>query len=225
MTVIEMPQLEQGSEEWLEARRGLVTASVVGQLITPKTVKPANNDYSRALIASLAAERVTGWTEPVWVTADMQRGIDDEPVARDLYSEHFAPVTETGFMVREEPDWKLGFSPDGLVGNDGLIEVKSRKPKKHLQTVVSGEVPLENVAQVQAGLLVTGRRWLDYVSICGGMELFVKRVYPDLVWFEAIEAAVKSAEDAITELVTRYRTGVVGMPKTERRIEELEMVI
>lgn len=222
MTLLELPDLEQGTDEWLDQRRGMVTASAVGQLITTKTLKPASNDYSRALIASLAAERITGWTDPVYVTADMQRGIDDEPLARDLYSQLFEPVTETGFMVREFDGFKLGYSPDGLVGNDGLIEVKSRRPKKHVQTVVSGQVPAENMAQLQAGLLVSGRRWVDYISYCGGMELFIKRVYPDLDWFEAITGAVAQAEEQISELVIRYRTGVAGMPKTERRTE-LEM--
>lgn len=220
MTVIEMPDLEQGSEEWLAQRRGMVTASVVGQLITPKTVKPANNDYSRALIASLAAERVTGWSDPVYVNADMQRGIDDEPVARDIYANHTGcEVKEVGFLIKEGPGWQLGYSPDGLVGDHGLIEIKSRRPKKHLQTVIANAVPLENMAQLQAGLLVTGREWIDYVSFCGGMKLWVKRVEPDPAWEAAIEEAVSIAEAAISELETLYRVRVADMPMTDRRPE------
>ena len=77
--------LIQGTDEWFAARRGIVTASVVGQLITPKTVKPAANDYSRALTTTLVAERITGWTDRVYVSDDMMRGSMDEPIARDLY--------------------------------------------------------------------------------------------------------------------------------------------
>lgn len=224
MTLHTHTDLEQGSEEWLAARRGMVTASVVGQLVTAKTLKPAANDYSRALTAQLVAERITGFTDPVWVSADMQRGTDDEPVARDLYSEHFAPVAEVGFLVREEPDWKLGYSPDGLVRNDGLIEVKSRRPKKHLQTVLSGRVPSENIAQIQAGLLVTGRHWCDYISFCAGMPLFVIRVLPDPFWHDAIVEAVKGFEATAAQMVAEYETNVIGLPMTTRNVE-LEMVI
>jgi hypothetical protein len=141
VTLIELPDLIQGTDEWLDQRRGMVTASVVGQLVTASTLKVAKNDYSRALTAQLVAERITGWTDPQYVSDDMLRGHEDEPRARDLYSEHFAPVVESGFMVRTEDNWKLGYSPDGLVGDDGLIEVKSRRPKKHLTTILSGEVP------------------------------------------------------------------------------------
>jgi hypothetical protein len=79
VTLIELPDLLQGSEEWLEQRRGMVTASVVGQLVTPSTVKVAKNDNSRALTAQLVAERITGWTDPVYVSDDMLRGHEDEP--------------------------------------------------------------------------------------------------------------------------------------------------
>jgi hypothetical protein len=224
MTLIELPDLIQGSEEWLDQRRGMVTASVVGQLITASTIKPAKNDYSRALTAQLVAERITGWTDPQYVTDDMLRGHEDEPRARDLYSEHFAPVRESGFMVRTEDNWKLGYSPDGLVGDDGLIEVKSRRPKKHLTTILSGEVPALNMAQLQAGLLVSGRKWIDYISYCGGMPLWVKRVLPDERWFDAITDAVITFEQNAAEMVTAYETATAGMPTTERVIE-LEMVI
>jgi len=223
VTLIELPDLIQGTDEWLEQRRGIVTASAVGKLITP-TVRVASNDYSRALTAQLVAERITGWTDPVYVSDDMLRGHEDEPRARDLYSEHFAPVRESGFIVRTEDRWKLGYSPDGLVGDDGLIEVKSRRPKKHLQTILAGEVPPENMAQLQAGLLVSGREWCDYISYCGGMPMWVKRVLPDPKWFDAIEAAVIAFEENAAEMVTAYETATAGMPATERVIE-MEMVL
>ena len=216
MTLHVFDDLEQGSDEWLDARRGIVTASAVGKLVTPSTVRPANNDWSRALTAELAAERITGFTDPVFVNADMQRGNDDEPIARDLYSHHFAPVTEVGFMVRQFDGYRLGYSPDGLVGNDGLIEVKSRRPKKHLATILADEVPAENMAQLMTGLLVTGRDWIDYVSFCGGMRLWVKRVHPDPKWFDAIEAAAIRFEQAVTVMTNTYETRTTGLPMTER---------
>jgi hypothetical protein len=216
MSVHVYEDLEQGTPEWLAARCGIVTASVVGQLITPKTVKPASNDYSRALAATLTAERITGHVEPIHENADMLRGTLDEPFARDKYAERAADVTEIGFMVRDDWGFKLGYSPDGLVGEYGLIEIKSRRQKKHLQTILADEVPLENMAQCQAGLLVSGREWLDYVSYCGGMPLYVKRVEPDPKWQAAILEAVAAFEEASAEMVSRYTAATKNLPMTER---------
>ncbi len=127
MSLIELPDLIQGSDEWHAQRRGLVTASVVGKLVTGKTLTPAANDESRGLTAVLVAERITGYTEPSYMNDDMLRGIEDEPRAVEVYSEHYAPVTTTGFMVRDDFGFQIGYSPDGLVGQDGLVEVKSRR--------------------------------------------------------------------------------------------------
>lgn len=208
--------IEQGTDEWHALRRGIITASVVGLLITPKTVKPASNDTSRSLTAQLAAERITGYTEPMHVSADMERGTLDEPYAREVYSEHCAPVTETGFMIRDDFGFQLGYSPDGLVGDDGLIEIKSRKQKIQLKTMLEDEVPLENMAQIQCGLLVSGREWCDYVSYSGGMPLYTKRVLPDAEWHAAIIAAVTQFEGAAGRMIKDYTAAIDGRPATER---------
>lgn len=221
-------EVEQGTEEWHALRRGIVTASVVGKLITGKTLKLASNDEARGLTRSLVAERITGYTEPTYVSADMERGNFDEPIARDLYSEHFEPVAEVGFMMRDFGDftlgYTLGYSPDGVVGDDGLIEIKSRRQKKHLQTILENEVPPENMAQCQAGLLVSGRKWLDYVSFCGGMPLFRKRVFPDLDWHAVIVAALARFELDARDIREVYDKRTLGAPPTERIDYDLEMV-
>jgi hypothetical protein len=223
VTLIELPDLIQGSEEWLEQRRGIVTASAVGRLLT-STGRVASNDYSRALTMQLVAERITGWVDPVYVSDAMLRGTEDEPRAVEVYSEHFAPVATTGFMVEDKWGFRIGYSPDGLVGDDGLIEVKSRASKKQVQTVLTDEVPTENFAQLQCGLLVSGREWCDYVSFCGGLPLYVKRVVPDQRWFDAIVEAVSTFEDAAAEMVVAYGKATAGMPMTERFID-LEMTL
>ena len=208
-------ELLQGSDEWLAARCGIVTASVVGRLVTP-TLKTANNDTSRGLTMTLAAERITGHVEPVQPSRAMERGTLDEPYARAKYSEHHAPVTELGFMVRQFDGFKIGFSPDGLVNEDGLIEIKSRAQKIQLKTVLANEVPAENMAQIQTGLLVSGRAWCDYTSYCGGMKLWTKRVYPDPDWHAAILAAVEQFEKTAAEMVSTYLDAAADMPDTER---------
>lgn len=266
-----LDHLEQGSDEWHDARRGIVTASVVGQLVAvgppspmtspcvtcdaaagepcvsvarkdrapiktmhparipahdaPPTIEPAYTDTSIALTTLLAAERITGWSDPVFVTSDMLRGTLDEPIARDLYSQHYAPVAEVGFMVRDDWGFPIGYSPDGLVGDDGLIEIKSRRQKKHLQTILRDEVPAENVAQIQCGLLVSGRAWCDYVSFCGGMPLWTKRVYPDPAWHAAIVEAVEVFESTAADMVATYHTNTAGRPATERSTYDMDLVI
>ncbi len=225
VSLIELPDLIQGSDAWHDQRRGMVTASVVGKLITTKTIRPASNDDSRGLTALLVAERITGYTEPTYVTDDMLRGHEDEPRALEVYAEHFEPSVRTsGFMVRDDSGFRIGYSPDGLVGYDGLVEVKSRRQKKHLQTILADEVPPENLAQLQCGLLVSGRQWIDYVSYCGGMPLYVKRVEPDERWFEAIVAAVSAFEGTAADMVAAYRAATEGLPPTERTVE-MDMVI
>ena len=97
--------------------------------------------------------------------------------------------------------------------------------KKHLATIVSGTVPAENMAQLQTGLLVSGREWIDYVSWCGGMPMYPIRVYPDEAWFAAIVAAAEAVEVAIRDLSSTYNDRVAGLPMTERIDYEMEMVI
>jgi hypothetical protein len=215
------PDLIQGTDEWLDQRRGMITASVVGQLLTTKNLAVADNDTSRGLTALLAAERITGYTDPNYVNDDMLRGTEDEPRAVEAYSQHFAPAITDGFMVRSWGRCRLGYSPDGLVGTDGLLEVKSRRQKGQLMTVVAGEVPAPNMAQCQAGLFVTGRQWLDYISYSGGMHLFPIRVLPDPKWFAAIVAAVDAFEQTAADMVAAYMTAVEGLPLTERPATEM----
>ena len=216
MTLHVFDDLEQGSDEWLAARRGIVTASVVGQLITPGTIKAASNDKTRALHAQLAAERITGRSESVFVNDDMMRGNLHEPVARDRYAEHHGvEVEQVGFMLRDELGFKLGASPDGLVRTDGGLEIKCPRAKTHIQTILTDQVPAYNMAQVQATLVVTGRAWWDFVSFCAGLPLYTKRVYPDPKWRDSIINAATLAEHAIGSMLQRWETATADLPPTD----------
>jgi hypothetical protein len=189
------------------------TAHAAGR---PPVYEVADNETSRGLTAALIAERITGWTEDTPMTSDMWRGVEAEPYAREVYSGHYQQAVEVGFMLREEDGWRLGYSPDGLVGDDGLIEIKAPRAKTHLRTILTDEVPTYNMAQLQAGLLVSGRKWIDFVSYVGGMPLYVKRITPDQDWFEAITAACVAFEANAAQTVAEYQQRVAGMPKTER---------
>lgn len=157
------------------------------------------------------------------MTSAMWRGVEEEPFARDAYEKHHAPVVEMGFMVRHFRGYSIGLSPDGLVGDDGLIEIKSRAQKKQVQTVLADEVPAENYAQLQCALLVSGRQWCDYVSFSGGLPLYVKRVYPENSWLIAIKQAAKWAEQQIEDTVARYKKATEGLPVMERVLPLDEM--
>ena len=144
--------------------------------------------------------------------------------AREKYAECYAPVTQVGFMVRDDWGFRIGFSPDGLIGDVGILEIKSPRQKGHLKTVLTDGVPVEHMAQIQCGLLVSGREWVDFVSYNGGMRLWVKRIYPQQVWFDAIVKAVRAFEANASEIMRRYDELTADMPMTERIIVE-EMVI
>jgi len=218
MSLVIYNELEQGSDEWLAARCGLVTASMVGKLITP-TLKVADNDTSRGLTLTLAAERLTGQVEYIHPSYAMQRGTEEEPLARSVYAEHHAPVDEVGFILRTEDTYRIGYSPDGLVSTDGLIEIKSRSPKEHIKTILSGKPPAENMAQLMVGLFVTGRSWIDYCSFSAGLPFWTVRVYPDDAWFAAIIAAAEQFENNVASIIADYKHETNGLPMTERRIE------
>jgi putative phage-type endonuclease len=206
--------IEQGSDEWHALRRGIVTASAISKLLTA-TFKPASNDTSRALLYQLLAERILGESDQSFYNDDMARGVLLEPYARDLYTEHFAPVTECGFITLTTPAGVLGYSPDGLVGGDGLIEIKCPRPKTHLRSLLTGEVPAEYFPQVQTGLAVTGRLWCDYISYAPGLPLFVKRCQPAPAVIAAIHAAHDAAEQQLAVLMEDYQTAATNFPATE----------
>jgi len=216
----------QGSDEWVAARCGLLTASEIKRILTA-TLKVAANDKTRSHIWEILAQRITSYVEPQYVGDDMLRGHRDEILARDLYSQHYAPVTEAGFITNDQWGFTLGYSPDGLVGDDGLIECKSRAQKFQIQTIAENEVPAEFMLQLQTGLLVTGRKWVDFISYSGGLPMFVKRVLPDAAMRAAIIDAATAFEMTLAARMLDYTEGLLDMPviiETKRHVEQEMMV-
>lgn len=218
--------LIQGSDEWLAARCGLITASEMKLIVTP-TLKIASNDKERAHLYELLAQRVTSYVEPHYVSDDMLRGHTDEIEAVDLYSKHYATVTRCGFITNSKWGFTIGYSPDGLVGNDGLVESKSRRQKYQVQTIIEnigddrGEtIPPEFLMQCQTGLLVAERDWLDLISYSGGIPMAVMRVHPMPHVHEAILEAVAQFEARLAEKLAIYERAIAELIPTERRIEQ-----
>ena len=222
--------LVQGSDEWLAARCGLLTASEMKLILTPGTLKQASNDKERAHLFELLAQRVTKYVEPHFVTDDMLRGHEDEIEAKRIYSESYAPVdSSVGFITNSKWGFTLGYSPDGMVGVDGLIECKSRRQKYQVQTLIentlTGTIPADFMLQVQTGLLVSERAWCDFISYSGGLPMTTIRVWPDAKVQQAIIEAAGAFEARLSKQLAAFReaskaeAGRRVIP-TERRIAQ-----
>lgn len=221
MTITIHEEVIQGSDEWLSLRRGILTASEMKLIITP-TLKVANNDKSRSHLYELLSQRISGYVEPGYVSDDMLRGYDDEDRARQAYTKHYAPARQVGFVTNDEWGFVLGYSPDALVGDDGQIECKSRRQKFQIETIIADEVPADYMIQLQTGLLVTGRKWCDFISYCGGLPMFTKRVMPD----EKIQAAILDAAAGFyTELNAKHDAYKAQMHAIKDRLIPTERVV
>ena len=235
----------QGSDEWKAARCGLLTASEMKLVVTlPKVetrikkngepykqreMTAAENDACRAHLYRLLAQRITQYVPPAYISDDMLRGEVDEVEAKILYAKHYAPVHDVGFITNDEWGFIIGYSPDGLIGDDGLIEVKSRADEHQVKTVVecvSEDIaPDEYMLQMQTGMLVSGRKWCDFISYSDGLPMATIRVFPDARMQDAIIAAATAFETRLAEKMAKYRAVLASKARlipTERRVE-LEM--
>jgi hypothetical protein len=223
-----LPDLEQGSPEWLAARCGMLTASEVKLIMTP-TGKIADNDKTRAHVWELAAQRISGHVEPTYVSDDMLRGHDEELLARQTYDQCIASTHKVGFVVNRKLGFPIGCSPDWLVGTDGGGEAKSRRQKFQVQTIcenVPAETcPDEFMLQVQSCLWITERRWWDFVSYSNGLHMAVIRILPDAEWQARFEEAAIAFEDKVQRAVMTYRAALASgarlIPTERREIQEM----
>jgi len=217
-------ELVQGSDEWRDARCGLLTASEMHLIVTP-TLKAASNDKERAHLYELLAQRITGHVEPQYVSDAMLRGQDDEIEAVMLYAKTYAEVEHIGFMTNDKWGFTIGYSPDALVGENGLVECKSRSQKYQIRTLTEF-VPNEAIdpdfmIQCQTGLMVSERDWIDLVSYCGGLPMATVRVFPDAKVQEAILNAATVFEDKLHDKLVTYWAVMKSKARlipTERKI-------
>lgn len=213
----------QGSDEWFALRRGILTASEMHLIVTP-TRKAANNEKTRAHLYELLAQRISGYVEPTYVGDAMLRGHEEEALARYTYETKYAPVRQVGFVTNDKWGFKIGYSPDGLVGDDGLIECKSRRQKYQIETIIADEAPAEFMLQIQTGLLVSERKWCDFISYSGGLPMMVKRVPADPEIQDAIVAAATSFERQIAAKIAEYNerlaVNAARLTPTERTIAQ-----
>lgn len=210
--------IAQGSQEWLDIRRGKLTASEMCRIITPK-LKVADNADSRSHVYDIAAQRICGWVDEGFTSYKMMRGHEEEIDARDHYRKHYALVEHVGFITNDRWGFTLGYSPDGLVGDIGLIEAKSRDPKFQVETIVKGEIPTEHLIQVQSALLISEREWCHFLSYSGGLPMDLIPAEPIPEFQEAITEAATAFEARVAEVIAAYHDSVKarGLHMTERR--------
>ena len=191
-------QAEQGSQEWLDARLGRPSASQFHKLIKSNGKPSASaDDY----INSLIIERISGMSAPVFVTEWMTRGNELEPDARNLYTLITDnEVQEVGFIL--DNSGEFGCSPDGLIGEDGGIEIKCPAPGNHDKWSEKGVCPTKHYAQVQGCMWITERDWWDFMSYHPDMDAFIVRVERNQ---EFIDKLAEEVDKAVTEIISETR--------------------
>lgn len=193
---------EQGTPEWHALRCGRITASRFADVLS----KGAGR---RTYMLKTAAERLTGIVEEGYSNAAMEWGVEHEPQARAMYElVTDCEVEEVGFIIHSG---YIGVSPDGLVGDVGLIEIKCPNTSTHLDTIDRGKVPAKYIKQIQGQLWVSGRAWCDFISfdprIKGDGSLFIKRVHRDEKLIAEIEEGCLNFIAEMEAIIKKINTG------------------
>ena len=192
---------EQYSPEWWAARLGIPTSSQYSKIVTSKG-EPSKQ--RTAYMYELAAERLTGAQEDTYISVAMQKGAEREELSRKVYEmETNAEVVQCGICLSD--CGRYGASPDGLVGCDGLVELKNPLGKTQVERLLMTEakLPTSYIQQVQGQLFVTEREWCDFVSYVPGLPLFVLYVYRDSLFCDKLKAALIEFCDELDEICVK----------------------
>lgn len=196
---IEIFNFPQGTEAWFKCRLGIATASCFKDILAK-----GKGATRRTYMLKLAGERITGNGMDNYSNYNMERGHLQEGVARALYAERSGndDVQLCGFMRRGP----VGYSPDGLIDDDGGLEIKTKFAHLQAHVLLTDEVPEEHVAQIQGGLLVSGRKWMDFVSYCPEMPIFIKRVERDEAYLDALEKEIYKFNSELNDVVEMIKS-------------------
>lgn len=197
---LEIVDCDQNSPEWIAARCGVVTASEMSTVMAKG--RGGGVSLTRAkYLRKLCAERVTGKVIQTWNgNADTERGHEQEPEARRLYAfMRDADPKLVGFMKRGP----VGCSPDSLIGDDGLLEIKSKRGDIHIELLETREMPPEHKAQVQGQLWVSGRKWVDFMSYSPGLPPFIQRIERDPIYIAELAKATSAFLEELEALTER----------------------
>lgn len=193
--------LDQGTDEWFALRLGLPTASRFKDLLA------GGKGLTRTgYMLDLACELLTGVKAESYSNSAMEWGTQTEPQARESYSFiNDADVDQVCFIQHD--DLIAGYSPDGLIGANGLLEIKCPNTKTHIETVLSGKVPTGHTPQLQGGLWIAEREWIDFVSfdprIKSEKQFFCVRVFRDEAYINNMESEVLRFQEELTEIINK----------------------
>lgn len=202
--------IEQGSSEWLKERTGKVTGSRMCDVMAKLKRKEGESAARYGYKMELVAETLTGRSMTHYTSPDMERGTQLEPDARNEYEVRRGVFCDqVGFVLHDKID-RFGVSPDGFVGDSGLIEIKAPRVMTHLEYIVQGLPPEDYLWQMLAAMSCTGREWCDFVSYCPelpeDLQLFVKRVNRDEKLISALEIEVAQFLKEVDETVEKIRS-------------------
>ena len=202
-----MSDIEQGTDEWFAIRCGKVTASRVADVIA--TTKTGYSASRANYEAQLICEILTGKPAESFSNAAMQWGTETEPLARAQYELKTGEmVNQVGFVVHPMIE-QAGASPDGLVGSEGLIEIKCPNTSTHLDTLLSQKVPSKYIVQMTWQMVCTGRKWCDFVSydprLPENLQLFVQRIELDEDYAKKLQNEVVMFLVEVNEKVEKLR--------------------
>ena len=194
--------MEQRTDEWFNIRLGRVTASRVQDVLA--TTKTGYSTSRKNYMMELMVERLTNTKQDSYTNTAMQHGIDNEPIAKAEYEKVIdGLVHEVGFVMHPAIPM-FGCSPDGFVGNDGLVEIKCPNTAQHVDAILNG-FPSRYQAQVQAQMACTERLWCDFVSfdprMPAGKRLIRIRVKRNNQYIEDMETAIEEFLSELDELV------------------------
>jgi hypothetical protein len=196
--MIEVFNMPQGSDEWCEARRGIVTASEFATVMREGRKKGEPSVTRREYMLKLIGERLTGDPMYRYKNEHMERGHEQEPDARNMYAFQADVEPQPVGFIR---NGSVGCSPDSLIGDNGMLEIKSKLAHLHLDVLLGDAVPSEHMAQIQGQLWVAEREFCDFVSYCPKLPLFVKRVHRDEEFIERLRKAVDLFERELVSLM------------------------
>lgn len=191
---------EQRTPEWYAARCGIPTASGFAKIITSSGKRSTSREK---YMYELAGEKLGGIIDETYQSFAMQRGTRLEAEARGLYEFGHDAVNTVGFCLSDCGRW--GFSPDGLVGKNGGIEIKCPLIHTHVEYMLKcrEEMPAEYFQQVQGALFISGREWWDFISYYPGLPPVIVREEPNEVFHRLLKDELECFCDELDQLVRK----------------------
>lgn len=193
--------IEQNTDAWMKMKRGVLTASNICKVLTPAKLQLS---ASKGYLYDFCRQKIDDMPYGQFSTRHTDRGHLEEELALTVYQQKFGQVTKCGFVENTRHGFKIGCSPDALVGEDGGVQVKSFTPNVQFGNIVEDKIDPCHALQVQMELLVTERKWWDIVYQSSGSHQMVTRVYPDFEKHEKIIEACRAFYEHVDDAISCY---------------------